>query len=82
MSTQISLKLSNKMLTSAKKYSEVHGYENLQDFIREMLRKKLFDDEHEAIGGLFTSTASEQALAKHWLTKEEDKAWSHLQKEI
>jgi hypothetical protein len=36
----------------------------------------------ENIGGLYTSKASEKSLAKRWLTKEEDKAWKHLEKEI
>ena len=80
MGTQISLKLSDKMFILAKKYAENKGYDNLQDFIREILREKLFE-EKEAMGGLLTYKASEAALAKTWLTKEEDDAWNHLQKE-
>ena len=34
----------------------------------------------EDMNGRFTMLASEKALAKHWLTKEEDEAWGHLQK--
>ena len=79
MSTQISLKLSDKMLTSAKSYAQLYGFDTLQDFIREILREKLFDE--ESIGGFQTYLASEESLAKNWLTKEEDKAWAHLQKE-
>jgi len=33
-------------------------------------------------GGLYTSIASEESLARSWLTQEEEKAWAHLQKEI
>lgn len=79
MSTQISLKLTDKMLKTAKQYAERHGYDTLQDFIREILREKLF--ENEAVGGRYTALASEKALAKNWLTKEEDTAWTHLQEE-
>ena len=79
MSTQISLKLSDKMLATAKKYAQRRGYDNLQDFIREMLREKLFGQEN--ISGLNTYKASEASLAKNWLRKEEDKAWEHLQGE-
>ncbi len=79
MSTQISLKLSDKMMAIAKKYARGHGYDNLQDFIREMLREKLF--EKESISGLNTYKASEASLAKNWLRKEEDEAWEHLQGE-
>lgn len=79
MSTQISLKLSDKMIATAKKYAQRQGYDNLQDFIREMLREKLFGQEN--ISGLNTYKASEASLAKNWLRKEEDAAWKHLQGE-
>lgn len=79
MSTQISLKLSDKMLVEAKKYARLHGYDQLHDFIRELLREKLF--EREGTSGLYTYKASEASLAKNWLRKEEDEAWQHLQKE-
>ncbi len=77
MGTQISLKLSDKMLAEAKKHARLHGYDQLQDFIREMLREKLFDREN--ISGLNTYKASEASLAKNWLRKEEDEAWARLQ---
>ncbi len=80
MSTQISLKLSDKMFDTAKTFAELKGFNNLQDFIREILRERLFEEEN--IGGLFTYTASEKTLAKNWLSKEEDVAWKHLEKEI
>ena len=79
MAIQISLKLSNEMIAVAKKYARGHGYDNLQDFIREMIREKLF--EREGISGLNTYKASEASLAKNWLRKEEDAAWEHLQGE-
>lgn len=78
MSTQISIKLSDKMFESAKTFAESHGFNSLQDFIRETIREKLFEDEN--IGGIYTSKASEDSLAKKWMVAEEDKAWSHLQK--
>lgn len=79
MSTQISLKLSDKMLAEAKRYAKLKGYDQLQDFIRETLREKLFEGEN--IGGLYTYKASEASLARNWLRKEEDEAWEHLQGE-
>ncbi len=80
MSTQISLKLPERMLTVARSYVKMHGYSNLQEFIRETLREKLF--ENETFGGMHTYKAAEPSLAKHWLTKEEDEAWAHLQEEM
>ena len=70
MSIQISLKLSDKMFNSAKLYVENYGFDNLQDFIRETLREKLF--EQEEISGRLTYLASEKSLAKNWLSKEDD----------
>lgn len=81
MSIQISLKLSDNMLKSAKKYAEEHGYDNLQDFIREVVREKLFEDD-EKMRGIYTYLASEKSLGRNWLRKEEDEAWKHLQKEM
>ncbi|MCH8519164.1 MAG: hypothetical protein LAT82_00220 [Nanoarchaeota archaeon] len=81
MSTQISLKLSNKMFDAAKNYSEMFGYDNLQDFIRETIREKLFEND-EKISGKRTYLASEKALARNWLLQEEEEAWEHLQKGI
>ncbi len=80
MGTQLSLKLSDKMLKTAKRYAELHGYANLQDFIREIIRERLFEGS-EKLSGFQTYLASEKALEKNWLAKGEEKAWAHLQKE-
>ena len=82
MSTQISLKLSDRTYSYAKAYAEKYGFDSLQDFIRELIREKLFERESEIFGGFSTYKASEEALARDWLSPEEDKAWAHLQKEI
>ncbi len=79
MSIQISLKLSDQMMSAAQKYAQTYGYDNLQDLIRETLRERLFDN--ETVSGKQTYHASESALARHWLRKEEDEAWAHLQEE-
>ncbi|MFA6268852.1 MAG: hypothetical protein WCW13_04870 [archaeon] len=78
MGTQINLKLSDEVYSQAKKYSKTFGYGNVQEFIRETVREKLFEKESEKIGGLHTYLASEKSLAKLWNTKEEDEAWKHL----
>ncbi len=81
MSTQISLKLSDSLFTTAKEYSHLKGYDSIQELVRDALRCKLFEAKKD-FGGLYTYLASEKALAKKWLTKEEDNAWKHLEKEI
>lgn len=82
MGTQISLKLSDRTYSYAKVYAEAYGFDTLQDFIRELIREKLFESESEIFGGFSTYKASEESLARYWLSPEEDEAWVHLQKEI
>ena len=79
MTEQINLRLSTEFIKKAREYSKRKGYSNLQEFIKNLLRERLFEKEN--VGGVFTYNASEKALSKNWLTKEEDKAWAHLQKE-
>lgn len=47
MNTQINLRLPEKLLASAKTYSIKNGFGTVQEFIKETLREKLFDDEPE-----------------------------------
>lgn len=79
MTAQINLKLSDRMFEAAQAFAELRGFDSLQDFLRELLRETLFEE--EKMSGKFTALASEKALAKYWLTKEEDKAWEHLARE-
>lgn len=44
MNTQINLRLPEKLLSSAKSYTEKHGFGSIQEFIKETLREKLFDE--------------------------------------
>lgn len=78
MGTQINLKLSDQIYSEAKKYSKALGYGNIQEFIRETIREKLFEKENERVSGFHTYLASEKSLAKLWNTKEEDEAWKNL----
>lgn len=80
MGTQISIQLPKNMFRLVKSHARQYGFSTVQDFIRETLREKLFERE-DKLSGFLTVQASEKALAKHWLTKEEDDAWAYLQKE-
>ena len=82
MSTQISLQLSDRIFSSANIHAHAHGFDTLQDFIRELIRERLFERESEVFGGFSTYRASEESLTRNWLSPEEDEAWAHLQKEI
>lgn len=44
MNTQINLRMPEKLLTSVKVYTEEHGFSNIQEFIKETIREKLFDE--------------------------------------
>ena len=78
MGTQISLKLSDGIYRSAKIYAENHGFDTLQNLIRELIRERLYESETDVFGGYSTYMASEESLARNWLSPEEDEAWSHL----
>ena len=44
MTTQINLRLPNSMLARVRKRSESLGFENIQDFIRDIIREKIFGE--------------------------------------
>ena len=44
MNAQINLRLPEKMLITAQTYSKENGYGTIQEFIKETLREKLFDE--------------------------------------
>ncbi|MBU0758197.1 MAG: ribbon-helix-helix domain-containing protein [Nanoarchaeota archaeon] len=44
MSTQINIRMSSNLLENAKEYAENMGFANVQDFIREIVREKLFEE--------------------------------------
>ena len=44
MNTQINLRIPQKLLSSVRTYSNEHGYGSVQDFIKETIREKLFDE--------------------------------------
>jgi len=45
MNTQINLRLPENMLKTAKNYADRNGYGTVQEFIKETLREKLFEEE-------------------------------------
>ena len=44
MNTQINVRVPDSLLDSAKDYAEKYGYGNVQNFIRETMREKMFDE--------------------------------------
>lgn len=44
MTMQINVRLPDNMLLAAKEYSQRHGYDNIQEFIKDTLRQKLYED--------------------------------------
>ena len=45
MNTQINVRLPEKVLVSAQTYAEEHGFSSIQEFIKEAIREKLFEQE-------------------------------------
>ena len=62
MNTQINVRLSDDLLGATKEYAKTHGYCNLQDFIKETIREKVFEikdmtkEEVMLISKLFTAS--------------------------
>ncbi len=44
MNTQINLRVPQKMLVEAQNYSKHHGYSTVQEFIKDIMREKLFEE--------------------------------------
>lgn len=44
MNSQINLRFSEELLMNTKKYAKNHGYLNIQEFIRETIREKVYGD--------------------------------------
>lgn len=40
---QINVRLPEKMLASAKAYAQEHGFSSIQEFIKETIREKIFE---------------------------------------
>ena len=43
MTTQINIRVSEDFLEEAKRYAKSHGYLNIQEFIRDAAREKLYE---------------------------------------
>ncbi len=59
MSTQINLRVSDEFLKNARKYAKRQGYLNVQEFIREAAREKLYEVRSEYLQVLESSEANE-----------------------
>ena len=46
MTKQVNLRLPEKLLNAAEDYAEKQGYGTLQEFVKDVLRKALFDQPH------------------------------------
>jgi metal-responsive CopG/Arc/MetJ family transcriptional regulator len=44
MTTQINLRFPDELLVNAKDYAQNHGYLNIQEFIRDAIREKVYED--------------------------------------
>lgn len=43
MNTQINIRVSEDFLDDAKNYAKIHGYLNIQEFIRDAAREKIYE---------------------------------------
>lgn len=49
MNKQVNVRLPEKMLVSAKNYAKKNGFSTVQEFIKETLREKLFEEKKHKI---------------------------------
>lgn len=74
---QINLKLPENFVKAAEDYAKKFGFKNIQELAASSMREKIFA-KREMNENMIPALMSEQALAKDWLTKEEDEAWKDL----
>lgn len=74
MNTQINIRMPQKLLTSVRSYSEEHGFGSVQDFVKETIRQKLFDEPE--------ITKEELELVKKLVTVSEKKRLYGSEKEL
>lgn len=73
MNEQINLRLPESLLVTAKRYADKHGFATIQEFIKETLREKLFQD---------AVTAKELALVKALVRLSEEKNLYSTEEEL
>lgn len=74
MNTQINIRLPEKVLISAKSYMEEHGFSTMQEFIKEAVREKLFEEQE--------ISKEELALVKKLIEVSEKKNLYGTEKEL
>ncbi len=72
MNKQVNLRLSEKMLVSAKKKANKEGFGTVQEYIKEVLRKELFE----------TLSVKELKLVKRLIALSDDKKLYGTEKEL
>jgi len=72
MNTQINLRLPEKMIDLIKNYSEKNGFCSIQEFIKEAIREKIFEQ----------PTKEELSLVKRLIKVSEDKNLYGTEKDL
>jgi len=80
MNTQINLRMPQKLLVTAQTYSEEHGYGNVQDFIKELMREKLFEEEQLTTEEINLITKLTNATEKKKLYGTEEELFKRLRR--
>jgi len=74
MNTQINIRMPQKLLSSVRSYSDEHGFGSVQEFVKETIREKLFDEPE--------ITKEELELVKKLATVSEKKKLYGTEKEL
>jgi len=74
MGHQINLRLPDNLFSRANEYTKVHGFPSMQDFIKEILREKLYEREE--------ISKEELELVKKLITASEEKGLYGTEKDL
>lgn len=80
MNIQINLRMPEKLLKSARTYSEEHGFSNVQEFIKETLRERLFEEPPITKEELFLVNKLTEAAEKEKLYGTEEELFKKLRR--
>jgi len=80
MNTQINVRLPSKLLSSARSYAEEHGFGTVQDFLKETIREKLFDEPEISREELILVKKLVEASEKNELYGTEEQLFKKLDK--
>jgi len=80
MNTQVNIRFPAKLLVSTQKYAKKQGFSNIQEFIKETVREKIFDKPEFSKEEVKLIEKFAKACDKHKLYGTEEDLWKALRR--